>query len=97
MKYYVIILVLFMAGAKQTELKFKPGDCALFIDQPKYVFDKTMLVKVEGFKDGHYLYRWWVLQGGWSVEKGKAIGEQSMFDRLFKVVECPDSVPASVK
>lgn len=90
MREYIIVLALLVAANNHTvEPMFKPDECALFIDQPG-VPDKSMVVKVEGFKDGHYLYRWWVLQGGWSVEQGKAVGEESMFNRLFLRVDCPD-------
>lgn len=70
---------------------FKAGQCALFVNQPGKI-DKTMVVRIEGFYDGHYAYRWWTFQHDWSVELGKVVAKQETFERLFKVVGCPDSL-----
>lgn len=87
---YIIMLSLCLLGFKNTlvEPMFKPGECALFIDQPG-VPDKSMLVKVEGFKNGHYLYRWWTFQNEWALETNKGVGKQILFERLFVSVKCP--------
>ncbi len=70
--------------------RFRTGECVLFKDQPGKM-DRTMIVRVEGFYKGRYLYRWWTFQREWSVELGKVVAKQEMFERLFIPVDCPDN------
>lgn len=76
---------------KPANVLFTDGECAVIRKQQNIQFDPTMLVMIEGYDEFNqrYLYRWWTIQGGWSVEEGKAVGEQNMFNRLFTATQCP--------
>lgn len=90
---WLLILSLFIVGFKapHTPPAFRSGDCVLFIDQPGKM-DRTMIVRVEGFVNGRYIYRWWLFQFEWSVEVGKVLVRQEMFERLFRITTCPDAL-----
>lgn len=68
---------------------FKVGDCACLNRQPGLGYNDQNIVRVESYKDGHYVYRWYVIQGGWALDTNDGLGDKDRFERNFHQVECP--------
>jgi len=70
-------------------VKYKVGECTYLVDpENNYKGRKDDAMRVEEITSTHYIYRWWVDQGGWALDTNTRTHE--VYERITKRLDkCP--------
>lgn len=74
------------------DTKYKIGQCLSVFDHENGKGDKRDILIIDDITKTKYIYRWWIYwTNSWARETNEGIGEFSLFERMTKEAECPDS------
>ena len=74
------------------DTKYKVGECFSVFDPESGKGDKRDILIIDDITQTKYIYRWWIYwTNSWARETNSGIGEFSLFERMTKEAECPNS------